>query len=132
MRRHPDSSLLVHYESLQRNTDGELQKICAWLGLPYESEMVAFQNAAPHFLGGNAGPIIAVGDAHGIDLRDHYHPKADFRPLDRNHYAAMGPQSFHDERWKHELNTGQLRLFNLLAGRLNRKYGYFVDVNTSG
>ena len=32
---------------------------------------------------------------------------------------------YYDEKWKKSLSSGQLKLFDFLTGKMNRKYGYF-------
>ena len=44
--------------------------------------------------------------------------------FDSDFYQNSDAERFVDDRWKKELTPRQLRIFNLIGGRLNARYGY--------
>lgn len=84
----------VRYEDLCRSPETVLDRVCGFLGLKYEPEMVSYLGADRH-------------DVH-INLR----------PLHQQSEIRL------DERWKEEVTPGQMSQFARIAGRLNRLYGY--------
>ncbi len=90
----PDRYLTVHYETFCSDTHNELVRICEFLGLEYTDRLLDFRGLERHNIDGN-----------------------------RMRYADT-PDIRLDEKWKRELLPHQLRRFNKMAGKLNRKWGY--------
>ena len=84
----------VRYEDLCRSPEIVLQRVCGFLGLKYEPEMISY-------LG---------GDRHDVHIN--------LRPLHQRSEIRL------DEGWKEEVTPRQLSQFARIAGRLNRLYGY--------
>lgn len=133
----PATVIEVCYEKLQQETASELRRICAFLELEYEPNMLAYHQAEHHVIGGNPGAMSTVADAQhlgalhnpivGRQELDAPQNKLAVRnagQVDLDHYRANAPDQFRDERWKKELTNWQLRQFALLAGRWNRRLGY--------
>jgi hypothetical protein len=58
LRWKTDAPLLrVSYRKLIKNPEAELRRICAFLGVGYEPQMLQYADAAHHTVGGNAGAI---------------------------------------------------------------------------
>ena len=84
----------VRYEDLCRTPEIVLQRVCGFLGLKYEPEMISYLD----------------GDRHDVHIN--------LRPLDQQSEIRL------DEGWKEEVTPRQLSQFARIAGRLNRLYGY--------
>ncbi|MCZ6834763.1 MAG: sulfotransferase [Planctomycetota bacterium] len=132
-------SMRVQYEAFVDDTPAHLETMCEFLGMNYESSMLDYLNRELHILGGNPGPLTPYVDLHGLKYlyfarEGGTHEVMDFtastykhvkgKVMELDHYRKTDPKKFKDERWKEELTDGQLRLFALTAGRVNRKYGY--------
>lgn len=112
----------VIYEQLLQDKRAQVESICRFLGLEFDERMLRYWETEHHFVGGNPGPLLAVADAQATgDL--HRQPRAGYRD-DLSFYARSDPARFRDDRWQRELTDGQLRIFALIAGRLNRALGY--------
>ena len=84
----------LRYEDLCRDPQGELEALCEWLGLPFETDM--FDGKKPrHALGGN--------------------------PM---RFRSSPLRVVADEAWKDALSDEDLQDFEKQAGRLNRRFGY--------
>ena len=91
----PESALLtVRYEALASDPEGELKRICAFLGTEFSAQMLDFAAADSHIANGNR---MRFGHSSAIRL---------------------------DERWRNELTAPMLEYFERHAGTLNRQLGY--------
>jgi len=87
-------TLRVRYEDLATHPKQEMQRITAWLGVPYSDALVdEFRNTIQHGVAGN-------------EMR---HKRTDIRL---------------DEAWKEHAKTLPLKLARLITGRFARRYGY--------
>lgn len=86
--------LIIRYEDLVTDLEGELRKICSWAGIDFEKKMIE----------------LAVGERHLVDGN-----ATRFR---RNKGVKL------DERWTTELNKKDLNWFMKKGGALNSKLGY--------
>lgn len=84
----------IKYESLATHPEREIAKICDWLGVPYEPEMLEFRATVHHLAEGNR--MRGKGDS-----------KIQF-----------------DEAWKSGMRAADLAFFERHAGALNRSLGY--------
>lgn len=126
MRRQPREDVLeVSYEHLKADPAAGLKRICAFLGLDFQPSMTRYEGHDAHYLSGNRGTLHALASQQQADVNLQIsignEPRFDW---DLDHYRKTDPTRFVDERWKHELSNRQLRVFALLAGRLNRRLGY--------
>ncbi|RPJ22364.1 MAG: sulfotransferase [Planctomycetaceae bacterium] len=85
---------LLHYEDLCDDPAGQLQKLCHFLGLPFEHQLESLRFRIPHGVPGNR------------------------MALDRPTRIVK------DEHWKTEMSEDDLQTFERVAGRLNRALGY--------
>lgn len=90
-----DQKILVHYEDVCLSTEETLQKICEFIGLPYEASMMELRKEESHSLGGN--PMRFRLEESTIRL---------------------------DEQWRDQLTEKDLKVFDSIAGKMNRKFGY--------
>jgi hypothetical protein len=129
IRRQPRKHVTtLLYENIHQNTEPELRRLCGFIGIDYEPSMLQFWTGDRHYLGGNRGTLYSIlrktdaaAPAHAVIANG---PATDTLNWDLNYYKKTDPAKFVDERWKHELSDHQLRLFGLLAGRVNRRFGY--------
>lgn len=87
--------LRVRYEDLAADPEATLRWVCAFLGVRFVPQMLAYRSHPSFGVGGN--PLVKEGGSEAIRL---------------------------DERWRQQLNAGHRLLFGLAAGWLNRLYGY--------
>jgi hypothetical protein len=87
--------LQVRYEHLAMRPEETLQNICAFLGLTFEHNMLAYRSRPYFGIGGN--PLVMESEEERIVL---------------------------DERWKQELSSKHQLIFATVAGWLNKLYGY--------
>ena len=93
----PEQSIYsVHYEDLASKPEETLEKVCSFLKLEYRPEMLNFRDDR-HNLGGN--PMRFRSSEQQIRL---------------------------DERWREEMPSDALEVFNKTGARLNRKLGYMT------
>lgn len=92
----PAHILLVKYERLATTPEQELNRICGFLGLDYQEKMLDFSNYTHHVTNGNTRVIFSQSSI--------------IRP---------------DMAWKKELQEIDLNFFEKMAGKLNRKLGYY-------
>jgi hypothetical protein len=90
-----DRWLRIRYEDLTADTEATLRRICDFVGVPFENQMLDFRRH----------PYVGIG-GNGMRRR-------------------QGEQRItSDTRWHHELTTSSLIRFAALGGLLNRYYGY--------
>jgi hypothetical protein len=91
-----DAFLVIRYEDLVERTEEELRRICAFLGEPFDEEMLAF------------------------------HRKAVSYPTDKRNSTWLQRPVRIDERekWRTRLTAREQRIFEALAGDELERYGY--------
>lgn len=96
LERHvPKENLFyLKYEDLTRQPTLELQRLCHFIGVEFEQDMLDFGNQVTHITNGN-----------------------------RMRFSS-DKSIKHDDAWRRSLTRDQLSLFEQLAGKLNRKLGY--------
>jgi hypothetical protein len=90
-----DRVLFLRYEDLCENPEAILVSVCDFLKLSYEQGMLNLDKLNIHSVGGN--PMRFRKDEKAVVL---------------------------DEKWKIELDSGDLAEFDRIAGRLNASFGY--------
>jgi len=92
----PDCAVFeIHYEELCLNTRATLTALCDFLGIKFEDNMMKIDKIRSHSLGGN--------------------------PM---RWRKAETQITLDEKWKTELGYNELLVFNKIAGKQNRDFGY--------
>ena len=96
IKRHikPEHLFSLKYENLATNTDFELNRLCKFLNIDFESGMLNFAEHVHHITNGN-------------NMR-----------FNKNSLIK------YDDTWKSALSPDELSYFNNRAGKLNRKLGY--------
>jgi len=99
-REHPDSVLTVHYEALAERPQEQVQRLCGFLGLGYDEDMLALDHV---------DPTLIVPD------------QAAWFPtlFDGINTSAVG-------RWQREMSRRDRRIFAALAGAELEQLGYEV------
>ncbi|MEM1107991.1 MAG: sulfotransferase domain-containing protein [Planctomycetota bacterium] len=133
---------MLHFERIVADPAETLREVCRFLEIDDRHDLTNYAQAEPHFIGGNVGPISVVARAHGlptltlqlhdkrlqvIDIEQDEHEIEEFgrkRKLDLAPYRKSQGQVIRKERWPDQLTTRQIRSFALLAGWLNRLFGY--------
>lgn len=90
-----DQKLLIHYEDICLKTEETLKKVCEFIGIPFEPSMLELRKRESHSLGGN--PMRFRLEESTIRL---------------------------DEQWRDQLTAQDLEVFESVAGKMNRKFGY--------
>ncbi|MCH7750692.1 MAG: sulfotransferase [Planctomycetes bacterium] len=85
----------IRYEDICQSTEPTLQSICQFLEIPFEQSMLELRKSESHSLGGN--PMRFRQEESTIRL---------------------------DEQWREQLTEKDLSIFNSVAGRMNRRFGY--------
>jgi len=125
MRRQPaEDAMHVRYEDVLADTPGNVRRLCEWAGLTFEPQMLEFWQHEHHFLGGNPGTLFSMLRQGGGDADAQGRRTDTSLEWNLDHYREASTDRFRDERWKHELSDRQLRMFALIAGRMNRRFGY--------
>jgi len=129
LKRQPsEDCLTVQYESLVADKHAELSRICEFLGAGFDPAMLEFWEGDYHPISGNRGTIFTAARRNESAKRGRAEEIAEEatrnQQADVNYYQQQDPKQFQDERWKSELSDRDLRLFGLVAGRLNRRFGY--------
>lgn len=132
-----EHTMKLIYEEVVNDTPDHLRKICDFLELPFQPAMLEYRTAPQHPIGGNPGAVSMVADAQNVTalhnaLVNRLELPKDQAVIDASRNAQIDLDFYRknkqatvrDERWKKELSDRQLRLFALLAGRLNRSFGY--------
>lgn len=86
---------LLRYKKLVTDPESELRRLSDFIGVEYNSQCLDFRNFDHHIIGNTK---------MRLDTRT---------------------EIFYDEKWKQSLSPEQLKLFERLAGDMNRGYGYF-------
>jgi len=90
-----EKHLRVNYETLCREPKPTMQRVCAFVGVPFDEDMVVLRKQESHNIGGN--PMRFRQGEATIRL---------------------------DEQWREELSPEDLSVFERVAGRWNRRLGY--------
>ncbi len=85
----------IRYEDVCQSPESTLQSICQFLEMPFEPSMLELRKSESHGLGGN--PMRFRRDESTIRL---------------------------DEQWREQLTENDLKTFDSVAGRMNRRFGY--------
>ena len=85
----------IRYEDFVENSEKELKKICGFLGLKYESNMLNYWQTSEQFIGSHHSSLI-------------------FKPVSGSSV----------KKWQKELSENEILEFELIAGRLLSTMGY--------
>ncbi len=85
----------LQYEQLCRQPKETMERVCAFIGIPFDEDMLILRKKESHNIGGN--PMRFRQGETTIQL---------------------------DEQWREHLSAADLRTFERVAGRWNRRLGY--------
>lgn len=85
----------LRYESLCRDPESAIHRVCQFLEIPFDQDMLTLRKKEAHNIGGN---------------------------LMRFRYGETTIRL--DERWREELSADDLKVFERIGGRWNRRLGY--------
>jgi len=97
----PDRAIRVKYEDLLHQPQHEIQRICAFIGLEYSNNVLKFYESTDSKITAESGEMW-----HNLS-----------KPLMRNNY----------NKYKRELSTTQIDLFEKITGDLLKGYGYTLE-----
>src|SRR5690606_3570632 len=100
----------LYYESLVADPEIELNKLCDKLNLDWSPQMLNFYEFPHHTLGANFNTT-----AQSTEIKSFQDENEDF-------YNARLKGFRLDQRWEKELSDADLKLFNSLAGYINKKF----------
>lgn len=89
-----ENRYLLLYKDLAKKPEQTLTKLCEFIGVEYSEQCLNFRNSDHHIIG-NAQMRFGTNN-----------------------------EIYYDEKWRTSLSSEQLKLFDRLAGKLNRSYGY--------
>lgn len=88
-----ENRFYLRYKDLAKNPEREFKNLCDFIGVPYSSKILDFRNFDHHIIGNTK---MRLGSSNEI---------------------------YYDDKWRRSLTSEQLKVFERLAGRMNRKYG---------
>ena len=109
------AKLKVHYEDLASYPQRVIKKICKWLEITYEPQMINFFNFDHHPLGGNSGTQFLITKAQ----KNTFEGMIQLSDQNIEYYSNHPLNIKLDLRWKKQLKAENLILFNQLTGTLN-------------
>ena len=111
--------LRIAYEHLATAPETTLQKVCDFLGVEFTPALMCYWENEHHFISGNTGTRSLV---------QKYRHKAKTTEVSHRNYKLyaeeVGFQIKLDLRWKTELSSEQLQVFEQVAGEVNRPYAW--------
>lgn len=119
----PHKKLKLHYEDLATAPAAVLLKLCNFLDVEYQPQMLNYAEHEHHVLGGNNGTQFLVAKAQSDRLKD---PFVSLSERNKHYYEGHDLQIALDLRWKHELNRATELLFEEMAGKENQELKWDV------
>jgi hypothetical protein len=116
------AALRVRYEELATDPVATARRVCEALGLCFEPEMLRYEAHAHHPLGGNTGTQSVVARAHQVRAS-----LAEVPARSRSFYQELRGGFALDLRWRTELSSSVLALFEERAGAVNEPYRWDAD-----
>jgi hypothetical protein len=113
----PYAKLAVHYEAIASDPQTEIARICQFLQIDYEPNMLNFASQAHHVLGGNNGTQFLATRAE-MNSAKLFQDRLSI--ANRAYYHHQAPKITLDLRWRQEFSAENQALFESLAGHFNR------------
>lgn len=116
LQQHPSRVLLLRYEDLTAQPQASLERVCAFLGVPFDEQMLhpdrLFSAYFPQLL-------------QFLDL-----PQGSTH-LQEMHQNIAQPISttYQDKGWQHKLDAQQLHIAEAVCGSLGKQFGYATTNN---
>lgn len=115
--QYPHPKLSIHYEDLASQPIPTVQRICQFLEIDYQAEMLNYTQQDHHVLGGNNGTQFLVAKAQQDKLTA---PFVALSERNRYYYEEHSANIVLDLRWKQELDSSTVKVFEDLAGDVNQ------------
>jgi len=114
----PSQKLSIKYEDLCENPQKIIKQCCDFIGIEYEEGMLDFWKTKHHIINGNSKPICMVRLYHKTaDIKDMSPDVVDF--FERNGFSLKL-----DTRFMEEFSPSEIKLFDDIAGKFCKRYGY--------
>jgi len=114
--------LRLRYEHFALQPHLTVERLCQFIGIPFEPAMLEFASFDHHPLGGNAGTQYLVARAQESPARFSLSKER------KEYYDKNGSQIRLDLRWREELSPELLALFQSLAGAENQELAWDEDL----
>lgn len=111
--------MILHYEELASYPEAVLKRICEFLKIAHEPEMLTFENAEYHVLGGNNGTQYWIDKSQG-NAQERFLGR--MSEHNRQYYQSHNSEIVLDLRWQLELSQEQKAIFADLAGEINQSF----------
>lgn len=114
-----ERKMIISYEKFVTQNQEVLQQLCQLLQIEFVPEMTQYWKHDHHLVAGNSGTrslILKYRNQETAGLQDQVQKRQG------NYYENMGLQLKLDLRWKDELSSEQVEVFNQIAGELNKTY----------
>jgi Sulfotransferase family len=108
----------IRYEDLVRDTEATLRRICEFVDLPYDEEMLRYHERASERL---------QEKARDLDRGPDKAPQAAEARLESHALATQPPDPERTERWRTEMSVEDRAVYEELAGDLLADLGYEVE-----
>ncbi|WP_203292220.1 sulfotransferase family protein [Maricaulis parjimensis] len=109
----------IRYEDLATSTESVARALCAVIGLDYEPGMLRFAETEQHVLGGNSGTQFIVAREQLKDPEDAF---VSLNERTRGYYENHSGDIELDLRWREELSSAHLALFEKMASTANAAF----------
>ncbi|MGP1373834.1 MAG: sulfotransferase family protein [Almyronema sp.] len=108
--------LQVQYEALATDPINIMRKVCAFLAVPFESDMLEYWKHEHHYIAGSRS-------ARALMARYRNQPvPSNTQEVHGDYYAKMDLTIKLDQRWKQELDEAKLERFYAIVGDRNRPF----------
>jgi Sulfotransferase family len=121
--RFSSNKIKFHYEYLASNPAIATQKICDFLQIEYQPEMLNYDQHEHHVLGGNDGTQFLVAKTQSDRLKN---PFVTLSERNKYYYEQRDAKIVLDLRWQQELDVAVQHLFEELAGQVNQELKWDV------
>ena len=121
----PEQRISISYEKLAVEPYDEIRRLCDFLQIEFQPEMLNYWGFDHHIVGGNFGTrslIFRYRNEADIKNGEVWTKKLE-KLADRRkgYYEKMGLGIKLDSRWKQELSSSDLEVFEAIGGDLNRR-----------
>ncbi|MGF1521085.1 MAG: sulfotransferase [Leptolyngbyaceae cyanobacterium] len=111
-----DRRLQVQYEALATAPTDVMRKVCAFLGVPFEPEMLEYWQHDHHYIAGSRS-------ARALIARYRNQPvPSNTQEVHGEYYNKMDLKIKLDQRWQNELDAEKLETFYGIVGDRNRPF----------
>lgn len=126
----PESrKIKIHYEEFASDPEKTTRIICNFLNIPFEPQMLQYWKHDHHPVeGGNLGTrslIFKYRQETKPEISKYWSDvNKEEKHYSRKHYENIGLSIKPDFRWKNELSSEQLEIFNSIVGEINQEFAF--------